>query len=452
MKFTCNTKELSEACSNVMRAVSTKVTIPTIEGILMECGSDTLSLTGYDFEFGINTTLQASVVEPGAIVINAKVISDIIRKLPEGKVTFEISGTSVSIISGAAQYNISGIDADDYPELPSVSGGYPLFLNEGVLQNMVSQTLFAVADSEASKPVHTGLKFELTQNQLRLIGVDGYRLAIRTETVKYDGEDISFIVPKKTIRELIKLFSAENDKDISISVGKRHIVFDVDNYSIISRLLDGDFLDYNAAVPKTCNTTVLINTDDAINCIERTLPVIENDKKNPIRCLFDADEMRVSTVSSIGRVVNYTHANVSGDRVEIGFNSKYVLDALEADMSKFQFVFSKDACIKTCIYFAVMYVAVMFFNTFTVSRYKLIDLLNASKKNENVKITTEFIRLDAFLKFKGIAETGGQAKTFIQDGIVKVNGEVCTARGKKIHAGDTVSIFSVDYKIITDEN
>ena len=313
MKFTCNTKELSEACSNVMRAVSTKVTIPTIEGILMECGSDTLSLTGYDFEFGINTTLQASVVEPGAIVINAKVISDIIRKLP-----------------GAAQYAITGIDADDYPELPSVSGGYPLFLNEGVLQNMVSQTLFAVADSEASKPVHTGLKFELTQNQLRLIGVDGYRLAIRTETVKYDGEDISFIVPKKTIRELIKLFSAENDKDISISVGKRHIVFDVDNYSIISRLLDGDFLDYNAAVPKTCNTTVLINTDDAINCIERTLPVIENDKKNPIRCLFDADEMRVSTVSSIGRVVNYTHANVSGDRVEIGFNSKYVLDALHA--------------------------------------------------------------------------------------------------------------------------
>lgn len=330
MKFTCNTKELSEACSNVMRAVSTKVTIPTIEGILIECGSDTLSLTGYDFEFGINTTLQASVVEPGAIVINAKVISDIIRKLPEGKVTFDISGTSVSIISGAAQYNITGIDADDYPELPSVSGGYPLFLNKGVLQDMVSQTLFAVADNESAKPVHTGLKFEMTLNELKLIGVDGYRLAIRKETVKYDGEDISFIVPKKTIRELIKLIGSETEKDISISVGRRHIVFDVDNYSIISRLLEGDFLDYRAAVPKSSSTVVLINTGDAINCIERTLPVIENDKKNPIRCLFDNDEMRVSTVSSLGRVVDYTHANVSGDRVEIGFNSKFVLDALHA--------------------------------------------------------------------------------------------------------------------------
>lgn len=123
---------------------------------------------------------------------------------------------------------------------------------------------------------------------------------------------------------------AETDGDVSISVGKRHIVFEVDNYSIISRLLEGDFLDYNAAIPKTVATTVLINTSDAIKCIERTLPVIENDKKNPIRCLFDADEMRVSTVSSLGRVVDYTHANISGDRVEIGFNSKYLLDAFHA--------------------------------------------------------------------------------------------------------------------------
>lgn len=330
MKFSCSTKELSEACSNVMRAVSTKVTIPTIEGILMECGSDTLSLTGYDFEFGINTTLQANVTEPGAIVINAKVLSDIIRKLPDGKVSFEINGTSVSIVNGAAQYNITGIDADDYPELPSVSGGYPLFLNQRMLQSMVNQTLFAVADNESAKPVHTGLKFELTLNQLRLIGVDGYRLAIRTETVKYNGENISFIVPKKTIRELIKLMDGDEEKDISVSVGKRHIVFEIDNYSIISRLLDGDFLDYNAAVPKTCATTVLINTDDAITCIERALPVIENDKKNPIRCLFDNDEMRVSTVSGLGRVVDYTHANISGERVEIGFNSKFLLDALRA--------------------------------------------------------------------------------------------------------------------------
>jgi DNA polymerase-3 subunit beta len=330
MKFTCNTKELSSACNNVIRAVSAKVTIPTIEGILIECGSNTLSLTGYDFEFGINTILDVDVVEPGAIVINAKVICDIIRKLSDEDVTVETNGNSVSIISGAAQYNITGIDADDYPELPSVNNGIKTSLNQKLLYSMVIQTLFAVADTETSKPVYTGLKFEMTSGLLTLIGVDGYRLAIRKEPINYDGEDLTFIVPKKTIRELMKLIDIESDKDINISVGKRHIVFEIENYSIISRLLDGEFLDYNNAIPQTIKTTVLINTRDAIDCIERTLPVIENNQKNPIRCLFDADQMRVSTVSSLGRVVDYTHANTSGDRVEIGFNSKFVLDALNA--------------------------------------------------------------------------------------------------------------------------
>lgn len=330
MKFTCNTKELSNACNNVIRAVSTKVTIPTIEGILIECGSDTLSLTGYDFEFGINTILSANVLEPGAIVINAKVFCDIVKKLAEENVTVETNGVSVSIISGAAQYNITGIDADDYPDLPSVNGGYPLELNQKLLYSMIMQTLFAVAETESSKPVYTGLKFDISKKEITLIGVDGYRLAIRKEKINYDGEDLTFIIPKKTIRELVKLLDIENEKPISINIGRRHIVFEIGNYSIISRLLDGEFLDYTSAVPKTISTTVLIKTADAINCIERTIPVIENNQKNPIRCLFDNDQMRVSTVSSLGRVVDYTHANTSGDRVEIGFNSKFVLDALNA--------------------------------------------------------------------------------------------------------------------------
>lgn len=330
MKFICNTKELSAACNNVIRAVSTKVTIPTIEGILIECGSNTLSLTGYDFEFGINTIMQVDVVEPGAIVINAKVICDIIRKLNNDEVTIETNGNSVSIISGAAQYNITGIDAEDYPELPSVNNGKKIELEQNLMYSMVNQTVFAVADNESSKPVYTGLKFEIENGNITMIGVDGYRLAIRKEKINYDGEPLDFVVPKKTIKEITKLFNLEEDKTINILISKRHIVFEIENYSIISRLLDGEFIDYTAAVPSVSKTTVLINTSDAINCIERTLPVIENNQKNPIRCLFDGDQMRVSTVSSLGRVVDYTHANTSGDRVEIGFNSKFMLDALHA--------------------------------------------------------------------------------------------------------------------------
>lgn len=330
MKFICNTKELSAACNNVIRAVSTKVTIPTIEGILIECGSDTLSLTGYDFEFGINTIMSVDVVEPGAIVINAKVLCDIIRKLNNDEVTIETNGSSVSIISGAAQYNISGIDAEDYPELPSVNNGDKVELDQKLMYSMISQTVFAVADNESSKPVYTGLKFEIADETITMIGVDGYRLAIRKEKINYNGEPLDFVVPKKTIKEITKLFNLEEDKSVNMLISKRHIVFEIENYSIISRLLDGEFIDYTAAIPNVQKTTVLINTGDAIDCIERTLPVIENNQKNPIRCLFDGDQMRVSTVSSLGRVVDYTHANTSGDRVEIGFNSKFMLDALHA--------------------------------------------------------------------------------------------------------------------------
>ena len=153
---------------------------------------------------------------------------------------------------------------------------------------------------------------------------------IRKEKINYNGESLDFVVPKKTIKEITKLFNLEEDKSVNMLISKRHIVFEIENYSIISRLLDGEFIDYTAAIPNVQKTTVLINTGDAIDCIERTLPVIENNQKNPIRCLFDGDQMRVSTVSSLGRVVDYTHANTSGDRVEIGFNSKFMLDALHA--------------------------------------------------------------------------------------------------------------------------
>lgn len=341
MKFICNTRELSNACNNVIRAVNAKVTIPTIEGILIECGSDKLSLTGYDFEFGINTVLDVEVVEPGAIVINAKVLCDIIRKLDDDDIIIETNSNQVSITSGNAQYSITGIDAEDYPELPSVNNGTKIELNQAMLYSMVSQTIFAVADNESSKPVFTGLKFEIKGNILTMIGVDGYRLAIRKEKIEYSGEDIEFVVPKKAIREIVKLLDIESEDKINLLISRRHIVFEVGNYSIISRLLEGEFINYMAAVPKEATTTVLINTNDAIECIEKTLPVIENNQKNPIRCLFDADEMRVSTVSSLGRVINRTHANTAGTRVEIGFNSKYMLDALNAsgiDQVKIQLV------------------------------------------------------------------------------------------------------------------
>lgn len=328
MKFICNTKELSDACNNVVRAVSTKATIPAIEGILIKSQGEFLHLTGYDFECGITTIIPAQIQEKGSVIINAKMLCDIIKRLNEDNVEIEINERMMAIItSGEAQYQILGIEADEYPELPSVVGGFPILLNRDILFNMVSQTLFAVAEGENAKPIHTGIRFEITKDQIRLIGVDGFRLAMRTEEINYQGDDIAFVVPKKTIREVVKLLG-EKDEEISINVGKRHIVFEIGNYSIISRLLDGEFLNYNDVIPKIVDTTVLINVRSAIKCVEKTIPVIDNNYKNPIRCIFDQDMFRVSAVTTLGKVVDTCHANVSGKRIEIGFNSKYLLDAL----------------------------------------------------------------------------------------------------------------------------
>lgn len=330
MKFSCDTKTLSEACNNVMKAVSTKGTIPAIEGILFKAKEDCLFLTGYDFEFGINTSIPARVEEPGSVILSAKIFCDIIRRLSDDRVEIDVNERlNANIVCGAAQYSIIGIDAEEYPELPSVSGGVPIVLSQELLQNMVSQTLFAVSDSSENKPVYTGLRFEITKDQLKIIGIDGFRLAIRTEKINYDGEYITFVVPKKTIKELVKIFE-NGEEEISISVGKRHIVFEVEQYSVISRLLDGEYINYNGIISKNINTEVLINVRTAINCIEKTLPVIDDGNKTPIRCIFDKDMLRVSSVSVLGRVVDTCHANVSGTRVEIGFNSKYILDALRA--------------------------------------------------------------------------------------------------------------------------
>ena len=179
MKFVCSTAELSEACLNVQKAVSTKTSIPAVEGILIKALGSELILTGYDLELGITTSINATVGENGSIIINAKILCDILRKLPGNTVRFESDSRNlVSIVSGNAKYSLIGMGAEEYPELPSVSGGYPVIINQGMLKDMVRQTIFAVAVND-TKVVHTGVRFEIGQRIIKLIAVDGFRLAVR---------------------------------------------------------------------------------------------------------------------------------------------------------------------------------------------------------------------------------------------------------------------------------
>lgn len=333
MKIICKSSDLSEACQNVQRAVSTKTSIPAVEGILFKAIGNELILTGYDLEIGINTSIPAFVEETGAIILNAKVICEIVRKLPNEDVRIECDTRNIAFIECQnVKYEILGITADEYPELPSVTGGFPVVIESGMLSDMISRSIFAASTND-SKVVHTGLKFYIKENVLQIVGVDGFRLAVRKEVIDYSGEELTFVVPAKTLSELIKL--VKDDKDmVSLGVGKRHIVFELGNYSIISRLLDGEFLNYKSALPQSTKTSVVLKTKEFTECIERASLIITDKLKSPLKFNISEEQfygfIKLSSVTAIGSASDMMKADITGENIEIGFNNKFLLDALKA--------------------------------------------------------------------------------------------------------------------------
>ena len=326
MKLICETQKLSEICSNVQRAVSTKSSIPAIEGILLEAGENVLTLTGYDLEVGMITSMEARVEEAGSIILNAKILCDILRSLPSDTVSIEADERlTCRIKSGDAEFTLIGIAAADYPELPSVESGFPIVLVSETLRDMIRKTIFATAENDV-KVVHTGVRFEIGANQIRLVAVDGFRLAMRNEEIDYDGEEKIFVAPKKALNEVVKLTGGE--ETIALNVGKRFIVFEIGSYRIVSRLLEGEFLNYRAAISGKVTGTVRVNTRLLIQSIERTSLIITDRTKSPIRCVFDEDMIRISSTTALGTAHDRVPCKSEGEHMEIGFNNRYLLDAL----------------------------------------------------------------------------------------------------------------------------
>lgn len=327
MKIICNTSVLAEACNIVQRGVPQKSTLPATEGIYLQAKNSKLILTGYDLEVGITTTIECSTETEGSIVLNARLLCDILRRLPAQSVTINCDSHNLcKITSGEAEFSLVGIPADDYPELPTVSGGIPFAIKQGILKNMVKQTIFAVAVQDI-KPVHKGIKFEVENNILRLISCDGFRLAIRNETIEYAGDDMTFVVPAKTLSEVVKL-TDDDEANITFSIGKKFILFEIGNYRIISRLLEGEFFNYKNAIPSESTTKARVNLKLILDSVERTSLLITSKIKSPVRCIFDDNTIRISSATSLGAATDKIPASIEGKRLEIGFNNTYLTDCL----------------------------------------------------------------------------------------------------------------------------
>ena len=328
MHIICDKVELIEAVGNVQRAVSTKASLPALEGILMRAQGSTLYLAGFDMELGISTTIPATVREPGEIVLSARMFSDIVRKMPGDHVSIQTDDRYNTVIRNeVTEFSIIGMSAADYPDIPNVEDGTSVTLSQSVIKSMIRQTIFAVAAPNDPRPIYTGTLFELLPQELRLVSVDGYRLAMRSEPMQNE-EELSFVVPGKTLQEILKLLKDE-EKPCSLIVGRRHIIFEIDGYAVISRLLDGEFMAYDKIISPDLSTTVTVNTRQFMDAVDRVSLVLNDRLKSPLVCEFRDNSIAVSCTTPLGSANDSIPAAIDGAEEEMGFNSRFLLDALK---------------------------------------------------------------------------------------------------------------------------
>jgi len=327
MKFRCDTASLREAVSIVGRVVAPRSSIPALEGILLRTCVGGIELFGYDLDLGISTKLSAFVEEYGEIVLPAKVLQEIARRLP-GETTDVLVGEKclTEIVSGAAEYTIIGMGAEEFPEFPSFEDAARFPVAQETLASMIGQTLFAISQTD-TKPVHTGSLFELDGTTLQVISVDGYRLAMRREPVQV-AEPMRFVVPGKALAEVVRILDPASEEPAEVIVAKKHVFFKMQNYEVFSRLLEGEFLDYNAAIPKGGKIRVRVETRALTDSVDRVSLLISDRLRSPLRVKFEQDEIRMTCSTALGRASDTVAAKNDGERLEMGFNNRYLLDAL----------------------------------------------------------------------------------------------------------------------------
>ena len=327
LKFSCEKALLQAAVSTAGRAVAAKSSIPALEGLLLE-GSRELTLSGYNTQTGIRTSFEAQIREEGRIVLNARLFGDIIRRMPDDIIVFSADEKyMVHLSCGDASFDILGLSADDYPELPEVDDEYSVTLPQKTLKAMIGQTAFAVSTNE-SRPVHTGSLFEIDDTGLTMVSVDGFRLALRHEPLeKIDGGAFRFVAPGSALKE-VENICGDTDEMITVTRGKRHLLFSAGQTQLICRRLEGEFLDYKNAIPRNNPICVEVANSALLQSLDRISVVISEKLKSPVRCVFEEDRVLLSARTGNGEAKDICPTTGDGNQLEIGFNNRYLMEAL----------------------------------------------------------------------------------------------------------------------------
>lgn len=329
MKFTCEKALLVSAISVAGRTVAAKSAIPCLEGILLRAGVG-VQLTGFNLETGITVKVGASVTEAGLCVMPARLFFDIVRKLPDDIVTIEVDDKlQVSIRGGASSFKITAMDAEDYPDLPDVNGANGISMPQSALREMIGGTIFSVSENQA-RPIHTGCLMEVRDETITMVAVDSFRLARRTwHSETPVGQELKFVVPATGLREVEKIL-ADTDEPVVFTLGTKHILFQIGDATLVCRILEGEFIDWRRVVPTNCPVKLTANVAELTSSIERVSLIVSEKIKSPVRCVFGENTADFRTTNTIGSAHDTCDIAGNGGELEIGFNCRYLLDALRA--------------------------------------------------------------------------------------------------------------------------
>ena len=329
IQFTCDKDKLTNAISIASRTVSAKSTMAELEGIHVVAGA-LLSLTGYNMETGITIAFEADVKEMGSAIFPAKLMGDIVRKLPDDRVTVTVDDSyRVKIVSGISTFTIMASADDNYPQLPDVEYDKAIYVPQNILKDMIGGTIFSVSEV-STRPIQTGCKFEITPDNITVIAVDGYRLAMRREVIDNpENRTVSFVVPAPALRELEKILE-DTDENAAFTLGTRHIMFQIGSATLVCRLLVGEFLDWKRVLPTDNPIRVCTDVKAATQALDRVSLIVSEKNKSPVRLTVGSNVMVMRTSNALGNA--YDECIIAGDGkdLEIGFNCKYMMEALKA--------------------------------------------------------------------------------------------------------------------------
>ncbi len=327
MKFSCEKLVLQNAINTASRAVASKSSIPALEGLLLSCADGALTVTGYNMQLGIRTRFPCDVEENGTLVLNARLFGDIVRRMPDDTVTMIADEKlTVKMHCGDADFDIVGLPAADFPELPEVEANEEVQLPEKTLRAMIQQTSFAVSLNEA-RPVHMGSLFEISEGNLTIVSVDGFRLALRREKLEKPEGKFSFVAPGTALNEVEKVCEDVDDA-VKITLGDRHILFEIGETELICRRLEGEFLDYKNAIPRKNPIGLTVDTKAMMESLDRVSVVISEKLKSPVRCVFSKNKVTFSAKTANGEAKDICKFEGDGKDLEIGFNNRYLFEAL----------------------------------------------------------------------------------------------------------------------------